>query len=347
MNWQVIHNIQKIIAYSPLAASNGDLISSILRITVLSGLGVAGVLAVLLWKKNMTARVTYLRIIIQLISFAAFFYLFTFNFAFLYLMIAIFAVTLFIGRFYCSWLCPFGFVMDLEVMVRKALKIRYRILPDKLNKALHQSRYIILLSFFLLPIPLWLINPPPGPKFAELMAQLLAGPFLPYGILIAPMMPFIVPWTSGTVSLFTINWTFPYVSEFLVFIGENSYQVFAIVFVGLTLVGSFFIRRVWCRFCPTGASLAVVNRFNGLKWTPLLHIEKDEKKCTKCGVCKRVCPVQVTEVYDQNGGKIKTSQCMVCTRCVEMCPYEDTLKVKLGSKTVFKSRNWLEPAKSE
>jgi hypothetical protein len=33
---------------------------------------------------------------------------------------------------------------------------------------------------------------------------------------------------------------------------------------------------------------------------------------------------------------------MLCTRCVEMCPYEDTLKVKLRNKTLFKSRNWLE-----
>ena len=347
MNWETIHSILRIIVYSPLAVSNGNLISDFLRITALAGLGIAGILTVLIWKKNMTTRVTYVRIIVQLISFASFFYLFTFNFAFLYLMIAIFAVSLFIGRFYCSWLCPFGFIMDLEVMVRKVLKIRYRILPDKLNKVLHQSRYIILLAFLLLPIVLWLNNPPPGPKFAEMMAQLLAGPFLPYGILIAPMMPFIVPWTSGTISVFTVNLTYPYVSEFLVFIGQNIWQGFAIVFVGLTLIGSFYVRRIWCRFCPTGASLAVVNRFNGLKWAPLLHIDKDEKKCTKCGVCKRVCPVQVNEVYEQKGGKIKTSQCTVCARCAEMCPYEGTLKVKLGSKTLFKSRNWLEQAKSD
>jgi NAD-dependent dihydropyrimidine dehydrogenase PreA subunit len=32
---------------------------------------------------------------------------------------------------------------------------------------------------------------------------------------------------------------------------------------------------------------------------------------------------------------------MLCSRCVEMCPYEDALKLKLGNKTVFHSRNWL------
>lgn len=107
-----------------------------------------------------------------MVSFAAFFYLFTFIFSFLYLLIIIFAVTIVLGRLYCGWLCPFGFIMDIEVMARKAFKIRYRLLPDKLNKILHKSRYYILLVFLLLPLALWLSNPPPSLKFAEMMANL-------------------------------------------------------------------------------------------------------------------------------------------------------------------------------
>jgi formate hydrogenlyase subunit 6/NADH:ubiquinone oxidoreductase subunit I len=72
------------------------------------------------------------------------------------------------------------------------------------------------------------------------------------------------------------------------------------------------------------------------------RLEKVEEKCTKCGVCKRVCPTQVTEVYEKKGGDVTVSNCLLCMRCVEMCPYEDTLKVKVAGKTVFKSRNWLE-----
>jgi len=232
-------------------------------------------------------------------------------------------------------------------MFRKIFKIPYRNLSEKFNLRLHQLRYVILLFFLLIPIALWLSQPPPNADFALLMAKLLAGPFRPYSILIDPMIPFVVPWTSSTVSVFQINFTFPYAQEFVTYIGKNIGQIIAIVFVGLTLVGSFFIRRFWCRFCPTAASLAVVNRFSGFKWAPLLHLEKDEEKCTKCGVCKRVCQSQVTDVYEQRGGKINTSMCMLCLRCVEMCPYEDTLKLKFGNKTLFKSRNWLEPSKSE
>jgi polyferredoxin len=323
-----------------------EIIGDILRITVLAGLGVAGIIAILIWKKNLATRVTYLRLVIQAVSFAALFYVFTYSIPLLYVLIIIFAMSIVLGRLFCGWLCPFGFVMDLIILLRKAFKIRYRSLPDKLNKVLHQSRYVILLFFLFLPVILWLIEPPPNFDFAVVMAQLFAGPFRPYTILLDPMIPLVVPWT-GPLVVNQINLSYPYVQDIITYAGQNIGQIISIVFVGLTLVGSFLIRRVWCRFCPTGASLAVANRFKGFKWAPMLHLDKDEEKCTKCGICKRVCPLQVTEVYEQKGGKITTSMCMLCFRCVEMCPYEGCLKVNMAGKTVFKSRNWLEPSESE
>jgi polyferredoxin len=323
-----------------------EILGDILRLTVLAGLGVAGIVAILLWKKNKATRVTFLRFVVQAVAFAAMFYVFSYIFPFLYLLLFIFIMTLFLGRFYCGWLCPLGLVMDLEILLRKALKKRHRILPERLNLALHKGRYVILMFFLLLPIVLWLLQPPESPSLALMMAQLLAGPFRPYTVLIDPTQPMIVPWT-GELVINQINFSYPYVQNIIDLMGQNIGQILSIAFVAVMLVGGFFVRRVWCRFCPTGASLAVVNRFKGFKWAPLLHIDKDEEKCTKCGVCKRVCSVGVNEVYEQKGGKIQTSQCMVCARCVEMCPYEDAVKVKLGNKTLFRSRNWLEPPTSE
>ena len=324
-----------------------ELIGNILKIIVLAGLGVAGIAAILIWDKKSTTRVTLVRIVVQLVSFAALFYFFTFTVPLLYVLLAIFAVTIVLGRLYCGWICPFAFLMDIVTLIRKALKIRYRILPDKLNKSLHKLRYAILLFFLFTPIALWLIQPPPNSAFAVLMAQLLAGPFRPYSVLIDPLIPMVVPWQTSALTLFQINFTYPYVQDILAYAGQNIGQVIAIAFIGLTLTGSLFVRRFWCRFCPTGISLAVLNRFKGFKWAPIFYIEKDEEKCTKCGVCRRVCPSQVTEVYEQKGGKISTSMCVVCARCAEMCPYEDTLKVKLANRTLFKSRNWLEPSTNE
>ena len=326
---------------------NGEIVGNTLVITLLVGVGLAGVLIVLIWKKNLATRITYMRLVIQVSAFGGLFYLFTFTIPLLYVLIIILATTIVLGRLYCGWLCPFGLVMDLEIMARKALRIRYRNVPEKLNGILHKSRYVILLFFLFVPVALWLTNPPPNFNFVILMAQLLAGPFRPYSVLLDPLIPVVVPWTTSTVNVFHVNLTYPYVQDIFNYSARQIGQIIVVAFIGLTLAGSFFVRRFWCRFCPTGASLAVVNRFKGFKWTPLLHIEKDEEKCTKCGVCKRVCQSQVTEVYELRGGKINTSMCMLCLRCAEMCPYENALKVKLGNKTVFNSRNWLEPSTSE
>lgn len=325
----------------------GEIIGDILRLTVLAGLGIAGIVAILLWKKNLATRVTFIRFVIQAVAFAAIFYIFSYTIPLLYVLLFVFGISIVLGRFYCGWLCPFGLLMDLEILLRKALKIRHRIIPDKLNVILHKGRYLILLVFLLVPIVFWIIEPKEI-MVSPIMAELLAGHYRVYSLILDPMIPFIVPWTgSAIINLGGINFAYPYAQNIVTFAGEEVGSYLAIAFVIVTLIGGFMIRRVWCRFCPTGASIAAINQFKGFKAVPLLYVEKNEQKCTKCGVCKRVCPVQVKEVYEQKNGKIGTSQCMLCSRCVEMCPYEDALKLKLGNKTVFHSRNWLAPPNIE
>jgi polyferredoxin len=326
-----------------------ELIGEILKLTVLAGLAIAGILVILIWKKGLATKVTYLRFVIQVVAMVAVFYLFTYSVWQLIVLIAILIMPIVLGRFFCGWLCPFGLYMDAITLIRKALKVRYRNLPDKLNKFLHNFRYVLLLFFLIVPFILSLTEPPP-PGSAALMALLFAGLFRPLGVLLGPVIPLIVPWV-GPLEIGGVYFSYPYVQDVIFYSNGIFSEIFvtitALIFVALTFVGSFFVRRVWCRFCPTGSSIAILNRFKGFKWAPVLNLDKDEEKCTKCGICKRVCPVQVTEVYEQKGGKITTSMCMLCTRCVEMCPYEDCLKVKLGGKTVFKSRNWLKPAEVE
>jgi polyferredoxin len=319
-----------------------EIIGEILKVTVFAGLAIAGVIVILIWMKDLTRKVSYLRILIQIVSLVAIYYLFTYSIWFVLALSIIFIMTFVSGRFFCGWICPLGLYIDLITLIRKAFKIRYRNLSEKLNRALHLLRYGLLVFFLVLPFLLNPINPWQWP-----LALFLAGPFRLLRILLAPLTPLIVPWTEELTALNGLNLSFPYLDEIIAYSSGIFVWIYIFVFVALTVVSSFFMRRFWCRFCPTGSSLAIVNRFRGFKWTPVLHIDKDEEKCTKCGICKRVCPLQVTEVYEQKGGKINTSMCMLCFRCVEMCPYEDCLKVKFGGKTVFKSRNWLEPSESE
>jgi len=320
-----------------------ELVAELLKLMILAALAIAGVLVITIWKKNQTIKVTYIRFVIQAASLAAVYYLFTYPVRPLYIVAFILIMTLVLGRFFCGWFCPFGLYMDILTLIRKALKIRYRIIPDKLNKVLHNLRYVIVLFFLILAAVLYIIDTPATTKELTLTALGLSGVFEQMYLLLGPVVPLIVPW-EGPLEICGIYFSFPYVREVMLYSGENFETVAALIFLALVFVGSFLIRRSWCRFCPTGISLAVVNKLKGFKWTPILHLDKNETKCTKCGICKRVCPVQVTEIYEEKGGKIMTSMCMLCLRCIEMCPYEDCLRLNLGGKTVFKSRNWLEPA---
>jgi polyferredoxin len=318
------------------------IIGELLKLTVFAGLGLAGILVIFIWMKDLTRKVSYLRLFIQVVSLVAIYYLYTYPIWLVVVLGTIFIMTLVIGRFFCGWLCPFGFYLDVITLLRKAFKIRYRNLPEKLNRDLHVLRYGLLVFFLILPFLFTPINPWQWP-----LSLFLAGPFKPLQVLIAPLTPLIVPWTEELTAISGMNLSYPYLDQIIAYSGEDLVWIFISVFLALTIASSFFMRRFWCRFCPTGASLAIVNRFKRFKGVPALHIDKEEEKCTKCGICKRVCPLQVTEVYEQKGGKIHTSMCMLCFRCVEMCPYEDCLKVKFAGKTAFKSRNWLEPSESE
>ena len=63
MIWEIIGDILRIAVHSPMAVSNGNLIANSLKITLLAGLGVAGILAILIWKKNLSVRITFIRLV--------------------------------------------------------------------------------------------------------------------------------------------------------------------------------------------------------------------------------------------------------------------------------------------
>lgn len=314
-----------------------ELLAELLRWIIAGTLIGAGLLVIQIWVHDKTRRISILRIFIQTVSLVAIYYLFTMVLWFLVILLVILFSTIFLGRFFCGWICPFGLYMDLVTIFRKKIKIRYFSLPDKFNRLLNKLRYFIF--GIILAIPFF-----SGPIFSQSwqLALFFVGSFKPLSILLGPLEPLIVPGT-GALVVNGLNLTYPYVRDVIFYSSDFFIQFNSILFVILTLSGSFIIRRIWCRFCPLGLSFVILNRLKGFKWIPLLHITKSEEKCTKCGICKRVCPPQVTEVYENKSGNVSTSMCVHCFRCVEMCPYEDCLKVNMFGKTILNSRNWLEP----
>lgn len=54
--------------------------------------------------------------------------------------------TLFVGVFYCGWVCPFGTLQDLFSKLGTLLKIKKRKMPKHIQKVLKYARYIVLLA---------------------------------------------------------------------------------------------------------------------------------------------------------------------------------------------------------
>jgi ferredoxin len=257
-------------------------------------------------------------------------------------------MSLILGRFFCGWLCPFGLYMDLIIRIRKVFGRRHLSFSEKTKTALGQLRYVIIAIFLVLSVifssyaifgtQLIPGTIPGGPEGTEAgIVGYINEPFC----LVCPMRPLclLVECALGYMK-------FSYISQIaygpMYVAGWYVTSINLSVLISVTIL-AFAFRRFWCRICPLGGLTALFSTFVPFKWIALTRLHKDEEKCTKCGVCKRVCPTQVTEVYDEKGGDVTVSGCMLCFRCVEMCPYEDTLKVKVAGKTVFKSRNWLEP----
>ena len=250
-----------------------------------------------------------------------------------------------LGRVWCGWVCPFGLYVDLMTRLRKALKIKRRNFSDTFNDRFHQLSYLILALIIILSVVFasqaltgtQLVS---GTQKGGFVYTYFSAPFCQ----VCPMKPICIL-SETTVGLMKTNWiTQNTTGQFW----QLGYYITStnLIILGLVTVAAFFFRRSWCRICPLGGLIALFNRFPPFKWISGVRLNKVEEKCTKCGICKRVCPTQVKEVYEKKSGDVASSQCIYCLRCVEMCPNEDCLQFKLVGKTVCKSRNWLNKSDS-
>jgi ferredoxin-type protein NapH len=245
-----------------------------------------------------------------------------------------------LGRFFCGWVCPFGLYVDLMTRLRKALKIKRRNFSDRFNTRFHQLGYVILALLIILSVVFGsqaisgtqLMD---GTQRGGSIYTYFSAPFCQ----VCPMKPFCIL-AETSVGLMKTDWIVQNTTGQFLQLGFYITSTNLII-LALVTAAAFFFRRSWCKICPLGALIALFNRFPPFKWISGVRLNKVEEKCTKCGICKRVCPTQVTEVYEKKSGDVATSQCIYCLRCVEMCPYEDCLQFKFAGKAVCRSRNWL------
>ena len=103
---------------------------------------------------------------------------------------------------------------------------------------------------------------------------------------------------------------------------------------GMKVTGSYFFRPstiVTQKYPENRKTLVMLERFKGEVVMP--HNEKNEHKCTGCGICEIVCPNGTIEIIsktitDEEGKKKKIidkhiyrlGMCTFCALCVKNCP---------------------------
>jgi ferredoxin-type protein NapH len=256
-------------------------------------------------------------------------------------------MSVFLGRSMCGWLCPFGLYQDALTRLRKALHLKHLSVSDSTSKKLSQARYVIIAiililsvifgSYYIFGVQIVPGTRAGGPQGAE--AGIVSFINEPY-CLICPMRPLCCLVQSGIGSI-----NYSYISQItygpLWVLGSYVTSINLAILVVVTLL-AFVYRRVWCRICPVGALTAFFSTHTPFNKIALMRLEKNQHKCTRCGVCRRACPTQAKKMYDAKGGDVTESKCTLCARCVELCPYEDALKLTFAGKTLAKSRNWLQ-----
>ena len=84
--------------------------------------------------------------------------------------------------------------------------------------------------------------------------------------------------------------------------------------VGIILAFAFKDNRAFCKYiCPITVFLKPMSYFS------LLRIKCDKSKCISCGICKKVCPMEV-DVTDNSRKRKNGTECILCFECVKNCP---------------------------
>ncbi len=183
------------------------------------------------------------------------------------------------GRFVCGWLCPFGLIQDLLHKIPFPKKIGT--FPG--DKILRKVKYVIFVVFVIL-LPMFVV---------DILGQ--GSPFFCKFICPAGTLEGGLPLVLLNQSMRgAVGWLYAWKNVLLL----------------VTVVLSVLIYRPFCKYiCPLGAVYSVFNPISVFRYCV------DREKCTGCGMCKKVCKMQVDPVEHANH-----LECIRCGECKKACP---------------------------
>jgi len=194
-------------------------------------------------------------------------------------------LTIVFGRFFCSWVCPFGSLHHFTGFLGNRNKpAPQKIQLNKYRKA-QCVKYLVLIVFLAMA------------AFPSIGASLQTGLLDPiplvtrsFNLLLLPVLDRPVNFVSATERFY-----------------EGAWLIFA-VFLSAVLL-NLIIPRFYCRFvCPLGALFGILGRF------AIWRIGKNSSECSNCKLCERNC-----EGGCEPAGRIRISECVLCFNCLDGC----------------------------
>lgn len=218
-------------------------------------------------------------------------------------LVALAAVTLLMGRVYCSVICPLGIYQDVVSRIKlfiggRAAKNRY-----KYHAQYKHVRYTVFTLFVVLLI-LGLTN---------VVAAALAGllePYSEYGRMASELMGLgydgvnnlLADWSEAND-----NYVFSHVAHAM----HWPLLIVALVTFAVVTIFAWVGGREYCNaVCPVGTALGFLSRYAWLR--PVI----DKSRCNGCRKCERNCKASC---IDGKNHKIDYSRCVACMDCLSNC----------------------------
>lgn len=210
-------------------------------------------------------------------------------------IVLLIALTLLLGRVYCSVICPLGVMQDIFAWLgKKQKKNRYRYSP-----ALNWLRYGVLAVFI-----------------AAMAAGVgsfvaLLAPYSSYGRIASTLFAPLYQWGNNLLAYLAEradSYAF-YKTE--VWMASLPTLIIAAVTLLILIVLAWRGGRTYCNtICPVGTVLGYLSKYS--LFAPVI----DTAKCNACGLCARNCKASC---IDSKNHQIDYSRCVACMDCIDKC----------------------------
>ncbi len=94
--------------------------------------------------------------------------------------------------------------------------------------------------------------------------------------------------------------------------GKPFVMILTVTTVVGTIFGLMYHERIWCMFCPMGTMANILG-----KGKMVLAVDSG---CISCGLCKKVCRMQIDPGSYKEIGFVTHGDCLNCSYCIEKCP---------------------------